>query len=426
MKRILTFLLIFSLAILNISALAFSDVDENHFAKDEIDTLYSLGAIKGYEDGTFRPEGFVTRAEFAKIISPLFEFKDTLKTHFTDLEGHWAKDYAYKTSAYVYNDGSKFYPDTYATRGEIAYTLSKLLNLKKSDLSKVKDFTDFESANEAFKPHLASMVDANLLKGYEDSTLRPDGFVTRAECCALIIRALGYKDEVKDNENKDDEIKDEEIKDEEIKDDTEKETIENHLYTLHPLKEVLVINEVTSVINPKTDSEAIRLKYFMASFSETIYETIIDLDEEITVFGSKNSLESLSKGDVFLTSSAFLNRIDAICVLASFDEGISDLSTQSYYPTGTKIGEIGSGKDYEVVTGKVISKERKTKSTRLVLETSLGEKEVYVPNSLDGFIYTPRLNVSLKSASASKILKDEYVFIRFTDGVATEFVATSY
>lgn len=89
------------------SATLLSTVAGAHFTDSEditlteaVDTLVALNVIKGYEDGSFRPEDTVTRAEMAKMIFTIQNggsddsdaFKD-LSTTFTDIGGHWAEGY---------------------------------------------------------------------------------------------------------------------------------------------------------------------------------------------------------------------------------------------------------------------------------------------------------------------------------------------
>nr|WP_147331092.1 S-layer homology domain-containing protein [Butyricicoccus sp. AF22-28AC] len=64
-----------------------------------MDTLVSLGVIEGFEDGSFQPNGTVTRAQMAKMIyvlrtgnSDASAYNDD-KTTFTDINGHWARGY---------------------------------------------------------------------------------------------------------------------------------------------------------------------------------------------------------------------------------------------------------------------------------------------------------------------------------------------
>ena len=55
---------------------AFSDVGDDNTYKDAITTLTKLKVIDGYEDGTFKPDGQITRAEFTKLIVFILGYKD--------------------------------------------------------------------------------------------------------------------------------------------------------------------------------------------------------------------------------------------------------------------------------------------------------------------------------------------------------------
>ncbi len=75
---------------------AFSDVDDSNPYKKAITTLSTLKVIDGYTDGTFKPDGAITRAEFTKLIVFMLGFQNfTSDTNdFTDVaDDHWAKNY---------------------------------------------------------------------------------------------------------------------------------------------------------------------------------------------------------------------------------------------------------------------------------------------------------------------------------------------
>ncbi len=71
---------------------SFSDVTDDNRYKDSIITLTKLGVIDGYDDGTFKPEGEITRAEFTKMLITALGYggNTALPTQFDDTTGHWA------------------------------------------------------------------------------------------------------------------------------------------------------------------------------------------------------------------------------------------------------------------------------------------------------------------------------------------------
>ncbi len=69
----------------------FEDVEGDY--EEAINTLVALGVITGYEDGTYRPERIVTRAEMAKLIVEVLGYGDLVSgsaSNFADTQGHWA------------------------------------------------------------------------------------------------------------------------------------------------------------------------------------------------------------------------------------------------------------------------------------------------------------------------------------------------
>ena len=78
---------------------AFTDQADIKVDADVVDTLVSLGIVEGFEDGSFQPNGTVTRAQMAKMIyvlrtgnSDASAYNDE-KSSFTDINGHWARGY---------------------------------------------------------------------------------------------------------------------------------------------------------------------------------------------------------------------------------------------------------------------------------------------------------------------------------------------
>ena len=78
---------------------AFTDSADIKVDTEVVDTLVALGVVNGYDDGSFKPNGTVTRAEMAKMIyvlrtgnSDASAYNDD-KTSFTDINGHWARGY---------------------------------------------------------------------------------------------------------------------------------------------------------------------------------------------------------------------------------------------------------------------------------------------------------------------------------------------
>ena len=108
----------------------YSDVSEDAWYNNAVSTLSNAGIIDGYEDGTFKPDGNITRAEFATIAVRFFEATYDGEDLFSDIAGHWAQDYI----------------------------------------------------NEA--------ANAGIVDGYPDGTFRPQQLITRAEAMTMVNRTI--------------------------------------------------------------------------------------------------------------------------------------------------------------------------------------------------------------------------------------------
>ena len=109
----------------------FSDVKSKSWYNNAISTLTQAGILKGYEDGTVRPNGYITRAEFATIAIRFFSGVYEGEDLFPDIKDHWARDYinnaADKGLVKGYEDGT-FGPDRYITRAEAVTLVNRTLN----------------------------------------------------------------------------------------------------------------------------------------------------------------------------------------------------------------------------------------------------------------------------------------------------------
>lgn len=214
MRRLLTIFLaaimVLTAVPLASAAVRFSDVPQSHWAYKAITEMAERGIIKGYNDGKFRPNNEVTRAEFAKIMIAAAEIdmNGNKSQTFVDVpRSHWAFNYVEHAKPYLtgYKSGSRYYykPDEDAVREDIAVALVRLLGYsrsKKADLSVISKFRDDEKISPALRPYVAIAVQTNLIKGDNNGYFRPQDEITRAEAASLIYRALIEKED--DDETK--------------------------------------------------------------------------------------------------------------------------------------------------------------------------------------------------------------------------------
>ena len=122
MKKLLALMLSMAMVFtIGTSVMAYSDVEEGTYVSEAVTVLSNLDILNGYEDGTFKPEATITRAEMAKIVCEALGYygMDSDKTPFDDVEPkHWAAGYI-NTAAGLgiingYGDG-KFGPEDTVT-----------------------------------------------------------------------------------------------------------------------------------------------------------------------------------------------------------------------------------------------------------------------------------------------------------------------
>ena len=141
----------------------FSDVKSSAWYNNAISTLTKAGILKGYEDGTFQPDGYITRAEFATIAIRFFSGVYEGEDLFPDIKGHWAEDYinnaANKGLVKGYEDGT-FGPDRYITRAEAVTLVNRTLNRHPHNDGLHKDMLVWPDNMDTSKWYYADMQEA--------------------------------------------------------------------------------------------------------------------------------------------------------------------------------------------------------------------------------------------------------------------------
>ncbi|MGI6468397.1 MAG: S-layer homology domain-containing protein [Syntrophomonadaceae bacterium] len=144
----------------------FLDVEADRWSNIQISTLAAIGVITGYPDGTFRPSNSITRAELATIASKFDKLSPFVADNFSDITGHWANQYinsaAQKGWVKGYEDGT-FRPEQPITRAEFVTLVNNVLGrkvLKENILPDAKTFPDlspnawyYEAMMEAINGH---------------------------------------------------------------------------------------------------------------------------------------------------------------------------------------------------------------------------------------------------------------------------------
>ncbi|NOU98500.1 S-layer homology domain-containing protein [Paenibacillus planticolens] len=176
---------------------------KGHWGEKTIGTFVKLHVIDGYGDGTFHPDGNITRAEFAAIISRIFDINGgaNQSVALNDIDSHWAKDAIEKlASAGViagYGDGT-FKPDKTISREEMVIILSRIVDFSNVDMDASKgNFADIASASSYAANPIKDAAEAGIISGKGNALFDPQGNSTRAEALTIVLNALNLNPQLK-------------------------------------------------------------------------------------------------------------------------------------------------------------------------------------------------------------------------------------
>ncbi len=174
----------------------FSDIT-GHWAQEQITRMAEEGIVNGMGDGTFQPDGSLTRAQFAAMLVkalglPLGEGNGG----FSDVsQSDWFAPYtvAAQRAGIIrgYEDGS-FQPDREISREEMAKLLRAACATQElyEDLADIRIFSDWEEIALWAAESVQAVVGFGLMQGMDDGTFAPASGATRAQAAVVLCRLL--------------------------------------------------------------------------------------------------------------------------------------------------------------------------------------------------------------------------------------------
>lgn len=180
------------------AAIAFKDIT-THWAKSSIERAAALGIITGYDDGTFRPQAKVTRAEFTAMITRAFALQSTngVTPKFADADKipSWASTFVAEAAAAGvvsgFADGT-FRPDQLITRAEMTAIIVRAAGIATNPAAQ-PTFADASQVAAWAKPAVAAAVEAGIVKGSAGNRFAPLDQASRAEAAVMLVGAVEYK-----------------------------------------------------------------------------------------------------------------------------------------------------------------------------------------------------------------------------------------
>ncbi len=200
LARGLALTMVFGMMTPSASVLAANDV-KGHWAEQTIAEWRDKGFIGGYEDGTFKPDNAITRAEFVRLINQTMGFSGGDSADFTDVNsGDWFfKDVSSameKGYCSGFPDGT-FRPNASVTRAQAAVFVANAAGLSANQAAAEK-FTDASAFPDWSKGAVGAVAEAGLMSGYPDGSFRSGKFFTRAEAVSTLDRLLRENEEKED------------------------------------------------------------------------------------------------------------------------------------------------------------------------------------------------------------------------------------
>ena len=198
MKSVVIFTII-SLVILSCIAYAkdFSDVPSDHWAYQYINDLSNNGVINGYEDGTYKPQDSVTRAEFLKLlVSSESILKEEAMEYIKRIgQVNWYDPFV-KYVMYREMSSREYQEEEYSQPIERVEIITFIKHFSKyydmsvfeKNVDEVDEFNDVDDLNDFEKESLVNVQRLGVMNGYEDGSFKPHNNVTRAEVSAIIYR----------------------------------------------------------------------------------------------------------------------------------------------------------------------------------------------------------------------------------------------
>ncbi|MEK4854643.1 S-layer homology domain-containing protein [Paenibacillus sp. FSL H7-0756] len=164
---------------------------EGHWSQKPISRWLEKGWLKGYADGSVRPDQAITRAEFITLINGFagLTAESKVKADFSDLpKTDWAYEEISKAldAGIIKGYGGTIRPGDPVMRQEAAIMVSRLLYYETGSTEVLSRFSDKDQIAGWSQADVAAMINAGGMRGYPDGRFAPKQAMTRAEAIALL------------------------------------------------------------------------------------------------------------------------------------------------------------------------------------------------------------------------------------------------
>ncbi len=176
----------------------FRDVSANDWHYESIKYINSNGFMKGTSEATFEPDTHITRGMFVTILyrienepdAPKFSFNDVVTSEYYSDAVAWASE---KGIVLGFSE-TEFGPDRNITREQMTAIIHRYAKFKGFDISISStaklSFADADIISDYAKNSVLYCSDKKIINGKDNNMLDPQGFATRAETAAMLMRFI--------------------------------------------------------------------------------------------------------------------------------------------------------------------------------------------------------------------------------------------
>ena len=172
----------------------FTDVTSSHWCYNALMSLYDKQIVSGFEDGEFKGDRKVTRAEFVKMtLGFLQSQEETEKVDFSDVSyKDWFFEYVIKGAScgIVFGNSGMFRPFENVKREDAAVIVYRVMNKNGNAPRGAKFFNDRANVSEYARESVFALAAAGIVNGDGENLFRPSDGITRFEAVQLLYNAF--------------------------------------------------------------------------------------------------------------------------------------------------------------------------------------------------------------------------------------------
>lgn len=170
----------------------YQDTD-GHWAETAIDRWSGYGILEG-DSGNFNPDGALTRAQMAAILSRLLNLPDAPDAGFSDVKpDDWFAEYINKCAAagIMLGDNGKANPNEPITRQQAIVMIARALGIQPIENPDLTKYADAAQVSAYAQGYVAALIEAGIVGGVTADLLAPQANINRASTVTILDRTIG-------------------------------------------------------------------------------------------------------------------------------------------------------------------------------------------------------------------------------------------